>query len=368
MPVQLKIGHGGTLDPLATGVLIAGIGKGTKRMPEFLDCMKAYEAVVLFGVATDSYDRLGKIVGRAPYEHVTREKFEEALKGFRGKIMQRPPIFSALRVQGKRLYQYAREGIELPVEIKERPVGVQELEIVEWIEGGQHEHKGPTEEADKPEKSLAQTILHVPAEPTSTRSDQRIPRHAKTPNTDLKRKRQDNDSDEELIFDASYRSQRSRDSTEPLMSGGLSSPTVAAGEEKGEEEEEEQTPLTLSTTPKNASSTDQQPSHTPLSTNPTSEPKPSRRPGPPAVRIRMTVSSGFYVRSLCHDLGAAVGSLAIMSELVRTRQADFELGKNVLEYTDLKRGEDVWGPKVEAMLDDWNRRSEPGNDFGLVGA
>jgi tRNA pseudouridine55 synthase len=67
----------------------------------------------------------------------------------------------------------------------------------------------------------------------------------------------------------------------------------------------------------------------------------------------MTVTSGFYVRSLCHDLGAAVGSLGCMAALVRSRQGDFELGKNVFEYADLAQGEEHWAPKVRQMLDDW---------------
>lgn len=70
----------------------------------------------------------------------------------------------------------------------------------------------------------------------------------------------------------------------------------------------------------------------------------------------MTVTSGFYVRSLCHDLGEAVGSLGLMSSLVRSRQGDFELGKNVLEYEDLTRGEEVWEPKVKAMLEEWQEK------------
>lgn len=72
----------------------------------------------------------------------------------------------------------------------------------------------------------------------------------------------------------------------------------------------------------------------------------------------MTVTSGFYVRSLCHDLGAAVGSLGLMAALVRTRQGDFELGKNVLEYNDLKKGEEMWGPKVKGMLEEWSKKEE----------
>lgn len=75
--------------------------------------------------------------------------------------------------------------------------------------------------------------------------------------------------------------------------------------------------------------------------------------GPPAVKLRMTVTSGFYVRSLSHDLGIAIGSLGMMSNLVRTRQGTFELGRNALEWEDFSRGEEVWAPKMEALLEAW---------------
>jgi len=146
--LDVKIGHGGTLDPLATGVLIVGVGGGTKALGRFLECTKSYECTVLFGVTTDSYDSHGKVVGRAPYEQITREKVEEALQQFKGDIMQKPPVFSALRVKGKRMYEYAREGGEIP-EVKERPVTVLDLELVGWLEGGKHDFKWPTEEASK---------------------------------------------------------------------------------------------------------------------------------------------------------------------------------------------------------------------------
>ena len=116
-PPQVKMGHGGTLDPLATGVLILGIGSGTKSLPQFLGCTKSYECTVLFGKATDTYDTEGKVVARKGYEHITKDMVEQALAKFRGKIMQKPPIFSALKVNGKKLYEYAREGKEVPIEI-----------------------------------------------------------------------------------------------------------------------------------------------------------------------------------------------------------------------------------------------------------
>ena len=105
---------------MATGVLIMGVGKGTKQLQGFLECTKSYEATILFGAATDTYDVLGKVLRRAEYKHVTKEGVEKALAGFRGNIMQRPPIYSALRMEGKRLYEYAREGKEIPREIEER--------------------------------------------------------------------------------------------------------------------------------------------------------------------------------------------------------------------------------------------------------
>ena len=151
--------------------MITAVGKGTKQLNNFLACTKTYEAVVLFGVATDSYDRVGKVISRALYEHVTREKVEEALKQFRGKIMQRPSIFSALKVNGKKLYEYAREGKEPPAEILERPVEVSNLEIVEWYDGGSHKYVWPTEEAEGPEKDIAKKMLAkgstLEAEPAS---------------------------------------------------------------------------------------------------------------------------------------------------------------------------------------------------------
>lgn len=89
--LQVKIGHGGTLDPLATGVLIIGVGKGTKQLQRFLECTKSYEATLLLGAATDTYDVIGRVLSKAPYSHVTKEDVETALKGFRGNIMQKPP-------------------------------------------------------------------------------------------------------------------------------------------------------------------------------------------------------------------------------------------------------------------------------------
>lgn len=88
-------------------------------------------------------------------------------------------------------------------------------------------------------------------------------------------------------------------------------------------------------------------------------PPPWNDEGPPAVKIRMSVSSGYYIRSFCHDLGTLLGSAALMSELSRTRQSDFTVGGlNCLEYEDLGKDEAVWGPKIADMLARWNGEPE----------
>lgn len=91
--VDVKIGHGGTLDPMASGVLILGIGRGTKGLGRFLNCTKSYEATAIFGAATDTYDSEGRVVRWAPWAGIDREMVEAALGRYRGDIMQKPPMF-----------------------------------------------------------------------------------------------------------------------------------------------------------------------------------------------------------------------------------------------------------------------------------
>ncbi|KAH7071065.1 tRNA pseudouridine synthase B [Paraphoma chrysanthemicola] len=133
-----KMGHGGTLDPLASGVLIVGIGRGTKYLQEYLACTKTYETVVLFGASTDTYDCTGTVAERADYEHVTLALVQSQLERFRGKIMQAPPIYSALKINGVKACEYARQGKQLPRELEEREMFVDECTLLEWYEGGHH--------------------------------------------------------------------------------------------------------------------------------------------------------------------------------------------------------------------------------------
>ncbi|KAA8898872.1 hypothetical protein TRICI_006455 [Trichomonascus ciferrii] len=155
----IKIGHGGTLDPLASGVLVIGIGAGTKKLGDYLgSCTKTYRAKALFGTSTDTYDSQGKIVDRASVKHLTNEKVEKALEKFRGDILQTPPVYSALKMNGKPLYEYARSGEELPKEIKPRECKIDSLEVVGGGLVYEHEFKHPETEASEQEKKYSHIL------------------------------------------------------------------------------------------------------------------------------------------------------------------------------------------------------------------
>ena len=126
---KLKVGHAGTLDPLATGVLIVCTGKATKRIEEFQYHTKEYVATIRLGATTPSYDLEHEIDATYPTEHITREAVEQVLQKFVGEIQQIPPAFSACMVNGKRAYDLARKGED--VELKPKLLVIDEIELLE---------------------------------------------------------------------------------------------------------------------------------------------------------------------------------------------------------------------------------------------
>ncbi len=129
-----KIGHTGTLDPMATGVMIVLAGQATKAV-QFLDSdRKMYEADVLFGVTTDTLDIDGTVTERRDYVVPEKETVEEILSSFKGRSVQKVPMTSAVSVNGKRLYQYQRQGIE--IETPEREIEVFDIGLLEMKEDG----------------------------------------------------------------------------------------------------------------------------------------------------------------------------------------------------------------------------------------
>ena len=341
--LRVMMGHGGTLDPLATGVLILGVGKGTKSLSNFISCTKTYETVILFGASTDTYDRVGRIVKKSRYDEVTRPVVEKALESFRGKYKQMPPLFAALKMDGKPIYEYAREGKPLPREIETRDVDVSELELLEWYEPGTHNHYWPTEEAQESEKYLVNSVWKLgkkqvesneePKKLTPEQEEQETQALAEWETTKQKAEARVDG----LIKEKKSKNRKPSPAKPALMSGALGDlpPPI----------------------PKGRGSNLIPPPPAP------GAPPPWEGKGPPAAKIRMTVTSGFYVRSLCHDLGEKLDCGGMMAELVRTRQGEFSLGtEECLEYDELAKGENVWGPKVDTLLSHWMNKPVPGVD------
>ncbi|MFH0947937.1 MAG: tRNA pseudouridine(55) synthase TruB [Elusimicrobiota bacterium] len=125
-----KIGHAGTLDPLASGLLIVLIDEATKQSEKFMDMGKRYRVEMQLGIKTDTGDMDGKITQKCNISDLNREKIEKILKKFEGKIKQIPPMYSAIKYKGKKLYEYARAGIE--VKVKPRVVEIKKIKLLKF--------------------------------------------------------------------------------------------------------------------------------------------------------------------------------------------------------------------------------------------
>ncbi|EXJ55697.1 hypothetical protein A1O7_08626 [Cladophialophora yegresii CBS 114405] len=299
-----KMGHGGTLDPLATGVLIVGIGRGSKSLPDFLGCKKTYETVVLFGKSTDTYDIMGKVVAAASTEHITREVVEDKLAQFRGKMKQIPPIYSAIKVQGMKLYEYARSGKELPRQLESRDIEISECTLLDYYDPGEHGYRWPAEQATDEEKAVAQKLIAGAESTKKLLGQDAAPTRPRTPPSER------------------YKEFRESNNLPPDKKAAMHTHDIG----------------TLEAQPANA----------------------------PAARIRLTVSSGFYVRSFAYDLGTACDSYGTMAALVRSKQGHFTNIEPIPEgfvpaitWEDLGAGEDTWGPKITKVLEDWVETHPP---------
>ncbi len=127
---KLKVGHAGTLDPLATGVMILCTGKSTRLIESFQYQTKEYVATLALGATTPSFDLELEVDATYPTAHITRELVDEVIPRFTGEIWQVPPVYSAVKVDGKRAYDYAREGQE--VELKPKLLVIDEIEVLDF--------------------------------------------------------------------------------------------------------------------------------------------------------------------------------------------------------------------------------------------
>jgi tRNA pseudouridine55 synthase len=227
--------------------------------------LQEYRTTALLGCSTDTFDSQGSIVSYAPYSHLSPSAIESVLSRFRGEILQYPPIYSALKMDGKPLYEYARNGEKLPRPIEPRKVIVHELVLESWQEGkkegaGQedkgHGFRWPEKKMTQEERELADTAARLVREAEAAESQ--------------------------------------------ASSASLEAPASSTAE-----------------------------SHVVPPTSQSSPPQPddfsAPTSTPPAFTLRMTVSSGTYVRSIVHDIALALNSAAHVVVLQRTRQGEFSL-------------------------------------------
>lgn len=273
---KIKVGHGGTLDPLASGVLIIGVGTGTKKLNYYLgECTKTYETRAVLGQSTTTGDSEGEVLTRTETDHVTLDSLKKAAVKFVGKSKQTPPIYSALKVNGKPLYEYAREGIPLPTAIKARDIDVHLIEVHDDF--GPSKKYGPIKVEPDADGNTVYSML------------------ANNPTL----------NDLDLFY------------SEEFM----------ANPEYSEEEKNTHVQAKLL------------------------DPSASQPESLPVFHATATVGSGTYIRSLISDLGRAVGSSAFMVELIRTKQSEWELGKNVFKMTDFERDQRIWGPVLKRVFE-----------------
>lgn len=313
-----KMGHGGTLDPLATGVLIVGIGRGTKALQSFLGGTKTYETVVLFGKTTNTYDVAGQVVASAPTDQISQNLVEEKLGDFRGNIKQVPPIYSALKINGMKAYDYARTGKPLPRELESRDMVVEECTLLNYYETGTHDFRWPAADASTEEKEAARTILKIEPDTRSGNVEE------------TKKDSPDSAGSGIAQATAPERIYPIDDETGKLSRANIEKMDQWTREQKAAMHTHDIPELAKE--PANA----------------------------PAARVRLTSSSGFYVRSFAHDLGISCGSFGTMAELTRVRQSGYTIndpppeGQTLcLTYDDLAKGEEVWGPKIAGVLEQW---------------
>ncbi|KAK9322845.1 pseudouridine synthase [Lipomyces orientalis] len=322
---KVKMGHGGTLDPAADGVLVLGVNEGTKKLGEYLNCSKTYDVIAHFGCSTTTYDAEGSVLDRASTADITKDNVEQVLEHFRGEIQQMPPIYSALKVGGSKLYEYARNLESLPRNISPRPVTIHSLEIVGDISYS-HEYLLPVKEATVEEKFQERVFRDAGLKELVKLGN----RYAEM---ELKSLEQQSSSESATGEESLATGAEPNDAdTESKLPGPLT--TAAGSVECGEHPAE------------NSESEPEQPvaEHQKSTTAGTEEPH-------PVVTIRATVSSGTYIRSLVHDIAIAIGTRAHVAKLTRTRQGDWEVGKNVIPADDIEAKElSEWAPKAKFFM------------------
>ncbi len=300
---MMKVGHGGTLDPLASGVLVVGIGKGTSKLQSYLEGDKQYTALVELGYETTTLDAEGEIIKRANWDHVSSIESirETCIPKFTGQIQQVPPLYSAIRVDGKRLYEIARDNdanaAAVDVEIPTRDVHVYNLEVESSLNESVlqsgvvdgRKYKEAVKQMEEAAAAAAAATAALEAERTANASS---PLEAET---------QESDDNEATSGGKGKNKKRKRDKK---------------NKKKSEKKNlfDESTIPTIQRAPDDATAT-------------------STSFDLPLFTLNVSCGGGTYIRSLVRDIGYEMDTVATMTGLVRTKQGPFLL-KDVLKRED----------------------------------
>lgn len=317
-----KVGQGGTLDPLASGVLVIGIGHGTKSLQGYLDCAKTYTSVGLLGASTTSYDVTDPIMHRVNHSHVSPELITSLLPYFTGPLLQYPPLYSAVKIDGKRLFDYARSNTPLPRPIEAREIEVTELDLVEFLKAEDHEFTPPDCELPEEEKKLVGRVKELAGQ--------------KEGDGDTVVGRKDElESERERVRGAAEAPKASEAETETAPLPSVNDTEAAAAKTT----DSDSTANTEANDGGDAAGAAAEATNSAATPAPAAEATTSAAAAAAAAtpsaafteadipaaafRLRMTVSSGTYVRSIIHDVGLACESAAHVVELRRTRQGEW---------------------------------------------
>ncbi|KAF9134574.1 hypothetical protein BGX30_011901, partial [Mortierella sp. GBA39] len=300
----VKIGHGGTLDPLARGIVVVGMGTGCKKLHNMSGSSKVYIAEARLGYSSTTLDSTGSLVDQKPTDHITKERLLDAVQAFKGEISQTPPLYSALNMDGKRLYDYAREGIPLPREIPSRKVQIYGLDLLSY-----------PDEVTVPDPCLQAFGFQL-----------------------------DTDSSDASVSDSSV--VNSCDNV-TLSGDEDDKSTAGSNDDLKDGIQEEQNTFR----PKKFSD--------PILTDPNHIPIPPPTIGDKSLyfHIRVHCSSGTYIRTLIADIASHLGTVGLMTDLLRVEQSGYRLGGpatlEMRECEDLERVEDA----IQAGNRIWDERT-----------
>lgn len=322
----LKIGHGGALDPFATGVLAIGVGAGTKQLGDMTHSTdKEYVATVFMGHETTTCDREGHVVKSDDSSHITVEKIERALDKFRGDIKQFPPVYSSVSVDGTRLWDYARNGLKVPY-IPSRECHVSKLELVSPVIST-HEYT-PLGMANAEELAVAAGVAKIKLEGGDmTREEYERSKEGKPVVSKKQLKK-----NKKRKYDAEEVAAVVRD---PVPDVEETRPHEKSLEEREKEYNEKLNQEEVSIYNKYAKEQLE---------------KGSFKPKTPVFQIRAAVSSGTYIRQLANDICEELGVSGHLVELRRTTQGNFGIENCFPLDVILNQPEEMWEEQMNDAL------------------